>query len=65
MPQVRSDNHFIEIDGERKTLAEWVRDYEAFGVTRQLVLGRLERGWDEEEAVTTPPRKYRGKRTDK
>lgn len=57
MPAERSDNRFITIDGERKTLAEWCREY---GISRQVVLGRLAAGWDEERAITKPPRKYGG-----
>jgi hypothetical protein len=51
--------HYITLNDETKTLTEWVAEFEDVGITRPLVLGRLAAGWTEEEAITTPPRRYR------
>jgi hypothetical protein len=53
--RIRETNRWITIDGERKLLVEWAAEY---GVSPQLILGRLRAGWDEETAVTKPVRKY-------
>jgi len=45
----------ITIDGETRRLFEWADEY---GHSRQLIADRIARGWDEETAVTKPPRKY-------
>lgn len=47
----RSDNHWIEIDGERRTLVDWAR---ARGLKYQTIVKRIERGWSERDAVLTP-----------
>lgn len=47
----RRDNHFIEENGKRKTLAEWGEEN---GLTGDGILSRLKRGWGERSAVTTP-----------
>jgi len=49
-------NKLIEIDGERKTLTQWARLYHK---SHNLILVRMKRGWDVEEAIVTPARKYR------
>lgn len=51
----------IKIEDEERSLTEWIALYADRGITRQLVLGRLERPhiWTEEAALTTPPGKYR------
>lgn len=54
----RATNHFLEIDGENKTIAEWSKEY---GTSEELIHSRLKSGWDPELAVTTPPRKYKRK----
>ena len=47
----KSDNHWITIDGERKTLQEWAEQY---GKQGKRVSTRISRGWDEEKAVKAP-----------
>lgn len=44
-------NRYIEYDGKVMTLAEWSR---ALGGGPNLVTTRLQRGWSEEDAVSTP-----------
>lgn len=51
----KNDRRWIEIDGERRMLSDWAREY---GISRQLLFDRIRRGWDVELAVVTPPRKY-------
>lgn len=52
----RDTNRAITIDGDTKLLVEWAEEY---GVSVPLILGRIERGWDIERAITQPARKYR------
>lgn len=48
----RSSNHFVEIDGVRKTLAQWGREC---GISdRALYLRIVRRGWDPKDAITLP-----------
>lgn len=48
-----SDNaHKIEIDGEKKTIKMWCKE---FGVNVNTARVRIHRGWDDEEAVKTKP----------
>lgn len=49
-----SKNKFISIDGETLTVAEWTRK---MNFSRGLISSRLKRGWTEERAVKTLPRK--------
>jgi hypothetical protein len=51
------DNVRLTIDGETKLLAEWI---EIYGVTRDLVKKRMNRGWDAKTALT-----YKGRLSDK
>lgn len=49
----------ITIDGEEKRLYEWVKEYGPLnGITKQVVIDRMKRGMDAEEAITKPVRKY-------
>lgn len=57
MTATRKNNHWITIDGEQKILADWAREY---GLSVELILDRIKRGWTEERAIVTPARKYRG-----
>jgi hypothetical protein len=47
----KTTNHRITANGETKTLADWAR---ALNTDHTTLLGRLARGWPEEEAVTRP-----------
>lgn len=50
--QNRRKNHMIEMDGERKILAKWARQY---NLNYDTVRSRLKRGWTPEKALKTPP----------
>ncbi len=39
----RSDNHYLRIEGEEKTVTEWSQASQAWGVSRQLIHDRLKR----------------------
>lgn len=56
----QSNNRYLIIDGEHKTLREWS---EETGVDETLIWHRLKKGWDPERAVYQLPRKY-AKRVD-
>lgn len=47
----RRVNRKATINGRTQTIAEWAKEY---GVTWQVMKGRVERGWSEEDAATTP-----------
>jgi hypothetical protein len=47
-------NHFVEISGMRKTIAEWV---EYFQISRNTVQARIKAGWSVERALSTPPKR--------
>jgi len=47
----RSNNHYVTIDGETKTLREWC-DY--YFINYHTVQDRLKRGWSVEKALLTP-----------
>lgn len=47
----RRVNRKATINGRTQTIAEWASEY---GVTWQVMKGRIERGWSEEDAATTP-----------
>jgi hypothetical protein len=49
----RRSSRFVEIDGERKTIAEWCR---VKGIAPSTVCQREAYGWDIERALTTPLR---------
>jgi hypothetical protein len=46
-------NHYIEYNGERKTVSEWARFY---GLTRECLKNRIQKGWETERALKTPSR---------
>ena len=47
----RSDNHFLEYQGETKTIATWVRET---GLSKDTILKRLKRGWSIGRTLCTP-----------
>ena len=48
----KTDNHFITINGENRTVSEWE---EKMGFNRNTIYSRINLcGWSEEKAVTTP-----------
>jgi hypothetical protein len=53
VPKFRSDNIYLHILGESKTLAEWA---EESGVSRQTIQRRLALGWSHFDAVFKEPR---------
>ena len=46
----RRNNHLITLNDITKCVAKWVEDT---GISKNAILGRLKRGWSEEEALTT------------
>ena len=50
----RRNNHFIEIDGTKHTLAEWS---DISGIGYSVIICRLQRGWNERDAVFKPLRR--------
>ena len=51
-PKDKRPIKLITIDGETKKVSEWA---ESAGLSPILIRWRLRHGWDEKEAVTTPP----------
>lgn len=47
----RRSNRYIEYNGERKTVTEWANDLD---IPRQLLFGRLRRGWSPKDVLTKP-----------
>lgn len=43
--------HWIELNGERKTLSQWA---ESLGIKPHTLSNRFKSGWPEERALTTP-----------
>ncbi len=58
----KRSNRLIEIDGIVNTVAEWGRVY---GIDPQAIWGRINRGWDDSLAVTTPSDKRRKRKGQK
>lgn len=54
----RRQTVWIEFQGERLCRKDWCRRY---GLDEATFAARLSRGWDLERALTTPPKKQRGK----
>lgn len=54
----KSFNHFVEINGERHTVAEWSRIY---NITGSYIYQRCKRGMNITLAITTPLHKYNKK----
>ncbi len=48
----KRNNHVMEVDGVKRTLAEWA---ELKGISRGTILTRIRQlGWDEKKAILTP-----------
>lgn len=54
----KSDNYFIEHNGETKTAAEWAR---GFGIPGNIFWGRIKNGWSFEEASSNKKFRRNGK----
>ena len=48
----KRSNHYIELDGENKTISQWAR---TMGGNANLITDRLKRGWNERDAIMIPP----------
>jgi len=48
-------NRCVEIDGITKNITEWA---EVYGVSRDVIYCRIQKGWDLRRAVITPVQKY-------
>jgi len=48
-------SRYLTINGVCKIVSEWAREY---GIKKEVLLGRLKRGWTEIDAVTRPVNKY-------
>lgn len=51
----RQKNRYVEIDGQRKTIAEWAK---VSGLPYSTILDRLNNGWAPFRAVSQPPRRW-------
>lgn len=47
----KSNNHFIEYDGKRKTISQWS---DIIGIHQDIIWKRLNRGWSIEKSLTLP-----------
>ena len=50
----KRSNHIMTYNGERGTVTYFAKKT---GIKKQTILSRLARGWNDEKALTTPPRK--------
>lgn len=50
----RQKNHFLDIRGEKKTIAAWSK---VSGIPSHTIYDRIRSGWDAERAVFAPPQK--------
>ncbi|GAK09592.1 hypothetical protein [Geomicrobium sp. JCM 19038] len=50
----RRSSHYVTIDNETKTIADWCLIYK---ISNNVVRVRISRGWNEEKAITTPVKK--------
>lgn len=48
-------NRCVEIDGTTKNITEWA---EVYGISRDVIYCRIQKGWDLKRAVITPVQKY-------
>jgi hypothetical protein len=49
-------NHWVEINGQRKIIADWALE---LGISPITVASRLNQGWDEQRAIVTPVKSKR------
>jgi hypothetical protein len=56
MAEYQLHNKFVTIDGARKTVSQWCREYD---ISPQCVHERVKAGWDIVVAITKPRRRYR------
>ncbi len=50
----KKNNVYLTLNGEKKTVAQWVTK---LGISKPTLWARLNRGWSVEKALTTPVRK--------
>lgn len=50
----RRDNRLLTAKGKTQTIAEWARET---GISKQTILNRVYRNWDDERAVSCAPRR--------
>lgn len=50
----KSNNHFIEFQGEKRTVSQWA---EKLGIKKCTLLSRIRKGWSVEKVITTPVKK--------
>lgn len=55
----RRSSHYIEHNGERRTISQWAR---VKGIPRDTLSFRLESGWSVAEAMTTPVKRQKNNR---
>jgi len=48
-------NRVLELNGRRQTVSQWARE---MGVSRGLILGRLQHGWSIEDAILLPSQRW-------
>lgn len=51
----KRSSRMVTFEGQTKCVAEWASIY---GVSRNIILYRLDAGWTVEKALTTPKRQY-------
>jgi hypothetical protein len=49
----KRNNRYFVYQGRRQSITLWARE---FRINPMLVIGRINKGWDELRALTTPPR---------
>ena len=54
----RTTNVFYTVNGHTRTLKEWS---EIYGIPDDVIIHRINEGWDVEKAITTPKRAYQRK----
>jgi hypothetical protein len=56
----RRSSHYIEHNGERRTISQWAR---VAGIPRDTLTFRLDSGWSVSEALSTPVKRQKNNRS--